>query len=766
MIDISKAFSPTSEPIAGFFQQPGVAYYIPLYQREYSWETENVEQLMEDVFNGVKSLVEESPEVRDRAIHFMGTVILFQESNPKQNIQPRDDRALPSRIDNVIDGQQRISTIAVLACVLLQRLMNLRTRLPNDANFDTLRTEIDSKRDVLLELFSVDIKRGSPSRKPIIVRGSVDGWTFDGPDADNYRSGVSSFIASCIRAYTNNSLTRLEKPEDKRVARNVKEIEKWLKKVEENRPDEENGYPRARQILDAVAEESLWSYPRPELYEYVPQSNEDLSSEAEIISSLVQLFAFIHYFTERCCFTVIKPVSEEWAFDMFQSLNASGTPLTAIETFKPLMVNYLAQEGKIYKETKANEYFSKVDKLVGETGPTAKKNKLTDEFLTIFALTHNGHSLSTQFSLQRRYLNERLRAAEDADAREEFVRQMGDLATYWDAVIGFEPNNELAIAGLETLSAEQKTISGFCVLFLRESGHKMANSVLSRFYAKLIRSKEPQDAVDFVAACKAVAAFYFLWRAAKTNSGLDDIYRKLLRIGDQNKGVKPMAACFGQDPVNVEVLKKYLTLTLDNFSEKNLWLARAQQNLRYDLAKPMCKFALFLSAHDTIPDLELPGLMKIGTLGTRPYVDPRMWLSPDFKTIEHVAPAKGQGNWDEKLYENEKYQRVGNLTLLPGEVNSSAGNQPWAVKSIYYRHLAEKDPTKLAQLAGEAKTAGVELQAHTIDLLKNSTYTHHMESIIGVSSTNPWDCDLVERRTKRICEITWTRVAPWLGLTI
>lgn len=59
MIDISKAFAPTSEPISGFFQQPGAAYYIPLYQREYSWESENVEQLMEDIFNGVKSLVQE-----------------------------------------------------------------------------------------------------------------------------------------------------------------------------------------------------------------------------------------------------------------------------------------------------------------------------------------------------------------------------------------------------------------------------------------------------------------------------------------------------------------------------------------------------------------------------------------------------------------------------------------------------------------------------------------------------------------------------------
>lgn len=516
MIDISKAFAPTSEPISGFFQQPGVAYYIPLYQREYSWEAENVEQLMEDIFNGVKSLVQDPEATRDRAIHFMGTVILFQESSPKLNIQPRDDRALPTRIDNVIDGQQRISTIALLACVLLRSLLDLRAGVPGDANFDSLRTEIDSKRDLLLELFSVDIKRGNPSRKPIIVRGSVDGWTFDGTDEDNYKSGVSSFIAATIRAYANGSLSKLAKPIDKRVARNVKEIEKWLKKAEETGPNDSNDYPRAKQILGAIPEESLWTYPRPELHIHVPDPTATFDKEAAVVSSLVQIFALIHYFTERCCFTVIKPVSEEWAFDMFQSLNASGTPLTAIETFKPLVVNYLAQEGKLFKDTNSNKYFSKVDKLVGETGPSVKKNKLTDEFLTIFALSHNGHTLSSQFSLQRRYLNDRLRAAHGAPEREEFIRQMGELATYWDSVIGFEPNNNLAIAGLENVAQDDKAVSGFCVLFLRDSGHKMANSVLSRFYGQMLRQNTVAAAQEFVQACKAVTAFYFLWRSAKS----------------------------------------------------------------------------------------------------------------------------------------------------------------------------------------------------------------------------------------------------------
>ena len=762
MIDISKAFSQTSEPIAGFFQQPGVGYYIPLFQREYSWEAENVEQLMEDIVNGVKSLVSDDKEVRERAIHFMGTVILFQESNPKQNIQPRDDRALPTRIDNVIDGQQRISTIAVLACVLLQDLMALKRKVPKDVRYDALRTEIDSKHDLLLELFSVDIKRGSPSRKPIIIRGSVDGWTFDGVDQKNYTSGVSSYLAACIRADSEDNLKNVSKPSDKRVERNVREIRKWLGKVQESGPNEDNDFPRAQDIISIIPEEQIWSYTRPDLVEQIKPASIAMTNEEKVLASLVQLFAFIHYFAERCCFTVIKPVSEEWAFDMFQSLNASGTPLTAIETFKPLVVNYLAQENKIFKDTLSNEYFSKVDLLIGDTGPTARKNKITDEYLVAFALSNDGSSLSTQFSLQRRYLNDAFKSCHTADEREEFLRRMGDLATYWTDVIGFEPNNNLAVSGLENVNSELKALSGLSILFLKESGHKMANTILSRFYSKLIREKTDEAASEFAEACIAVAAFYALWRAAQSNSGLDDVYRKLLKVGDPSQDIKPMSWEGAKNNIAISDLKKYLFNALGTLTEKDKWMIKAKQNLRFDYAKPVCKLALFVSAHDTIADSDNPGLMKIGQPGTSSYLDSQKWISPDFKTIEHIAPVKGHDAWDQELYTTEKFQAVGNLTLLPGEINSSAGNHPWKVKSIYYKHLAELDPSKLEQLNSDAKSIGVELQSHTVDLLKNARFKHHITSIIGISSEGQWDLSLVEKRTERICSIMWDRLIEWL----
>jgi len=55
----------------------------------------------------------------------------------------------------------------------------------------------------------------------------------------------------------------------------------------------------------------------------------------------------------------IEPVSENWAFDMFQSLNATGTPLTALETFKPLVVSLVASNNGGFKGSKSKSISSK-----------------------------------------------------------------------------------------------------------------------------------------------------------------------------------------------------------------------------------------------------------------------------------------------------------------------------------------------------------------------------------------------------------------------
>ena len=71
-------------------------YQIPDYQRPYSWNKENISDLVSDLFNAYKSSKDEN--------YFCGSLVLV-----------KNDRA--KRFD-IIDGQQRTTTFTILACVI------------------------------------------------------------------------------------------------------------------------------------------------------------------------------------------------------------------------------------------------------------------------------------------------------------------------------------------------------------------------------------------------------------------------------------------------------------------------------------------------------------------------------------------------------------------------------------------------------------------------------------------------------------------------
>jgi hypothetical protein len=763
MVDISKSFATRSEAIADFFKQPGVSFYIPLYQRPYSWDEENVSQLMEDIRHGVGLMLEKDNE---DAIHFLGTVILMRESQPHQRIEPKDPKALPPTIFNVIDGQQRISTMSLLSCVLYRSIYELMKKIPENDSYDDLREIVTDYQKNLLEMFSVDLGRGAPARKPVIIRGSVDVWTFDGAD-DNYQSDLSFYIADFIRNKDNPNYLMPQRIKGTLISKNIKEMNDELAKVLNAHLVSSEGFPNAWEILKAMLQENLWIYQRPKLKEMIEgirvkvEGNVALSIVEKTICSLVQIFSFCYYTFNCCCITLIEPVTENRAFDMFQSLNATGTPLTALETFKPLVVNFLDTPPTKYKDSKSEEYLNEVESLMVSAGKSASaKSKLTDNYLTVLALARNGSKTAAKFSDQRKWLNATYEGCPSAEQKEEFIRQMGDLASYETLIAGFKPNGVATLPGLETLPEIDRNEATLSVLYLKDAGHKMANTILSRFHALTLRGM-PSSTENFASACRAVASYFTLWRSALPNAGLDETYRKLLQ--DHASWIK------SGTELDIGFVKKRFKddLASKGVGTKDTWMAKARQYLRFDNVQKVCKFALFLASHDTIPDLDNPGLMKLGVTGSNLILTPDKWKSEDFKSIEHIAPRKpslvATHAWDASLYgEANDFEQIGNLVLLPTSVNSSASNKSWKAKLIYYRHLAEQDPEKLADLAQEAQDQGVALEQTTIELLKKTSIKRHMESIISVGTDGVWDKSMVEKRTERICSILWERMYLWL----
>ena len=764
MLDVNKEFRPDSKSIHDFFQEPGTGFYIPIYQREYSWDTENINQLMEDICYGVENLLQD-----ENAVRFLGTIIRIRGGSIAED--DSEAKAKPSRVDIVIDGQQRITTMSLLASLLYQRISCLESQLSNESPFGDLSDAISIKLRTLEDLFSLDLRRGSPQRKPILIRESVDKWTFEGADKDHYRSSEASYVASIIRA-VNDSGTRFpgipkssDREKNARVRLNLRHMGIWLTRVENahshsgSGKDEELNYPHAREIIARIQEEELWDYERPDLkMRLTKESKGDIVGDVSLLCSLVQLFAFHHYLTARCYFSIIEPTTEEWAFDMFQSLNATGTPLTAIETFRPLVLNTIRQENRTYSESPEEEHLSKVDRLFQSVNSASGKDKLTNEFLTTFALANSGEKLQRRFSKQRLWLTKNYNGSTD---KVGFLRRMANVADYWTDIVDYDRSLRAPIPHVESLGEDEKQLMTLCLLYLQDAGHRMAHSVLSRFYSNVISQYCESSVTEFFQACKIVAAFFTIWRAAQGNAGLDDVYRGLLR--------KPEMSWEGNEgSLTSEVLSNWFwdELGSQGICSKSAWMERARRELRFDNAKQVCRFSLFISAHDSIPDKDCPGLMKVARAGECPLLQARYWIEDDLREIEHIAPKSPDtdSSWDESLYgADQNYELIGNLTLLPPEINKTLSNRTWNAKWLCYRHLAENDSNRLEELRSLAKDCKIDLQEDSLERLKKSKVKHHVRSITEVGLNGKWDADLVEQRTRRICDIVWDRMSKWLG---
>lgn len=76
-------------------------FLIPMYQRAYVWSEDECEQLWDDVLNFFNTKSENDD-------YFLGSIVMYKENN-KQNI---------------IDGQQRTTTLSLLIRALYEKALN------------------------------------------------------------------------------------------------------------------------------------------------------------------------------------------------------------------------------------------------------------------------------------------------------------------------------------------------------------------------------------------------------------------------------------------------------------------------------------------------------------------------------------------------------------------------------------------------------------------------------------------------------------------
>jgi hypothetical protein len=138
------------------------------------------------------------------------------------------------------------------------------------------------------------------------------------------------------------------------------------------------------------------------------------------------------------------------------------------------------------------------------------------------------------------------------------------------------------------------------------------------------------------------------------------------------------------------------------------------------------------------------------------------WCSDSFASIEHIAPQTQTDAWDKEIYP-EYVDRIGNLVLLPTEVNSGTGNKSWQHKWIYYSHTAETDISKQKSLRVIASENNITLDDAVVKNLQKSTYNQHLQPILQLGISYNWDKQTIEQRSRDICALLYDRMMEWLS---
>lgn len=122
--------------ISKVFSSGGAVHYVlPYFQRQYSWEEKNWDDFLEDVFEACTSFKQ-----NQKTEHFLGSIVVIPDGTVNGNISCL----------KLVDGQQRLTTISILLCVLRDLAKKHGSKLARKIN--RFLTNEDEEGDAFLKL--------------------------------------------------------------------------------------------------------------------------------------------------------------------------------------------------------------------------------------------------------------------------------------------------------------------------------------------------------------------------------------------------------------------------------------------------------------------------------------------------------------------------------------------------------------------------------------------------------------------------------------
>ncbi|MBU6196504.1 MAG: DUF262 domain-containing protein [Cyanobacteria bacterium REEB446] len=765
--DISELIKAKSKGILDFLIETGQSFYIPPYQRQYSWKKEQIDDLFEDIGRGINNFLTDSD-----VITFIGTIITIQDRDFK-TVSPIVVDEMPKCVLTIIDGQQRLTTVMMLITCLHQNLTNVLSRLKNKKITDDLEGRFLNKiktkiHDLMKELESaliLDKSRGDSNYRyyPKIIRAYQDQWSTKKGEA-KYESNIAKFLfrykethlhyeekqeASILENYI-NFFTKDKDLQGTEFIESLKRIQRQIDKFVLGDDDiNEVKMPSIFELIDSDNIRDL------AIKENLDDQIKRLVQQEKLYVNLLKLFIFTKFSVERVALTIVTAINEDSAFDMFESLNTAGQLLTPFETFKPSIIKYQTLEG--YEKSEFKIFVDRIEKKLAQKDLSEpKKLQLLSEILIPFRLSEKGTKLSKNRNEQRKYLIKDFEfLGDNHQQRVEFVKHLAGVADFvidkWDRVALLD-QDYLSESDLTHFRLSEEAL--LCFRMLVESKHPIVIAPLYRFFQK----SSPND---FEEALKAIAAFYILWRLPEKNTaGIDQAYRDLMLKGVE--GLCPPIARYTKDKENhfpsLVQLKAALRhyLKLKGIESAEHFINKLTRSNAYENQKVISKFFLLLASNGTDYLQEQPHLVQRCRDGANEIFSLKYWFNYE---IEHIAPQKPvrDNDWDRNIYQNQLENNIGNLVIIHGLSNKIISNRNWNIKKKIYSALAEKSYEKLNMMIQEEDLE--EIKPDSVAKLIDLPLVPHLEGIAKVAS---WDEEKIRQRSSNIAQFGWEKISRWL----
>lgn len=744
--------------------------YIPLYQRDFSWPDENRQRFLDDVREGLAIIAKSNGGEDKDALTFLGSMISFADE--KLSIIPRRDIdcSPPSKaLNGVIDGQQRLTMLMLLSAALHDYI---RTRQQDGGGW--LHVMASGVLDDLAKIFEIKTSReGREYYFPRMIRQNVDVWSYN-PEKVEYKSPLSHYISAYgdFSRNPNNKgnsckgqIPPLAFPDRERGMHHKNFIQMTDEVCEEVRRICEE-WPEIPSVQDILANDGVVNSLM--LRELPDDYAETLQEESQL--QLARAVVFASYALRRVYFVVMETTVEDFAFDIFESLNTTGQELTAYETFKPDVVRFEndATQGG-YKNSPSAQYLGEVDKFVGSVSES-KREGVTSEMLIAFALSENGEKLSRKIKLQRKHMRDEYKPLDTREKR-DFARRLKQTADWlrWEKdkdTLSLLEMFETAEGESDAELTEAFGEAMFCRDFISAASHRISRGVLLRFWESAQQAPDDekrQKSVDLFHALKSTAAFFALLRSIGGRSSMVEGCHRGIMAGAESVFPReifpelPFCRASGKEP-DISALReafRHYLVTKGKVSCFADWIGKSAGTPLYKEDKNVAKFLVMAASNNTRMDGDTPGCLERINPGVASRIIKRAsWGHNNHKTVEHIVPQSEEETLTSDVH------CLGNLTLLPARANSILGDRPWEERKAIYFALSAED-------ADESETARADLSAF-LDKPKDIKFllkeTRYLPMTRTLAFCEEFSDAEIQRRNRNLAELAWETLAKdWLG---